>query len=51
MEECELQALSENSDINGLVIWGAKNHAVCNNACEAKAGQQLWLDATWLFLS
>ena len=47
----ETQALWKNEDINGFVIWGGKNHAVCNNLCQATAGKQPWLKATRLFLS
>ncbi|TQB73018.1 hypothetical protein MPDQ_006268 [Monascus purpureus] len=49
--ERELQALAENEDLDGFVIWGGKNHAVCNDACQATAGQQPWLNTTRSFLS
>ncbi|RMZ80822.1 hypothetical protein DV737_g2877, partial [Chaetothyriales sp. CBS 132003] len=46
----ELQSLAENDDINGFVIWGGKNHAVCNDSCQATAGLQPWLNATRNYL-
>lgn len=49
--ERKLQALAENGDLDGFVIWGGKNHAVCNDACQATAGQQPWLNTTRSFLS
>ncbi|KAL2856098.1 hypothetical protein BJX68DRAFT_263593 [Aspergillus pseudodeflectus] len=48
--EEQLDALAGNPDVDGLVIWGGKNHAVCDDECQAVAGQQPWLKATrsWL---
>ncbi|KAJ9133323.1 Aldolase-type TIM barrel [Pleurostoma richardsiae] len=46
----ELAILSQKKDINGFVIWGGKNHQVCDETCQATAGQQPWLDATRGFL-
>lgn len=42
---------SQNSTLAGFVIWGGKNHAVCNDACQATAGQQPWLAATRTYLA
>ncbi|KAL4862066.1 hypothetical protein BDV12DRAFT_203405 [Aspergillus spectabilis] len=47
----ELKALARNSYVDGFVIWGGKNHAVCNDACQATAGQQAWLNATRTYLT
>ncbi|OOQ90784.1 hypothetical protein PEBR_02544 [Penicillium brasilianum] len=47
----ELAILSSNTNVDGFVIWGGKNHAVCNDTCQATAGQQPWLNATRSFLS
>ncbi|RMZ84378.1 hypothetical protein DV738_g614, partial [Chaetothyriales sp. CBS 135597] len=47
----ELTHLASSNDIDGFVIWGGKNHAVCNDTCQATAGQQPWLNATRAFLS
>ncbi|KFZ24800.1 hypothetical protein V502_00722 [Pseudogymnoascus sp. VKM F-4520 (FW-2644)] len=49
--ESELQILAKNAEIDGFVIWGGKNHAVCADACQATAGQQPWLSATRTFLT
>lgn len=49
--ENELHILSNNDDIDGFVIWGGKNHAVCNDSCQGTAGQQPWLNATRTYLS
>ncbi|KAL3493986.1 hypothetical protein BJX62DRAFT_234844 [Aspergillus germanicus] len=48
--EKQLDALAGNPDVDGFVIWGGKNHAVCDDECQAVAGQQPWLEATrsWL---
>ncbi|KAJ5625193.1 hypothetical protein N7510_001502 [Penicillium lagena] len=48
--QSELEALAENSNLDGFVIWGGKNHAVCNDACQAIAGQEPWLNVTRNFL-
>lgn len=42
----ELEILTNYNDLDGFVIWGGKNHAVCNGACQAIAGQQPWLNIT-----
>ncbi|ERS97685.1 hypothetical protein HMPREF1624_05856 [Sporothrix schenckii ATCC 58251] len=42
---------SQSASLAGFIIWGGKNHAVCNDACQATAGQQPWLKATRTFLS
>ncbi|TQV92009.1 hypothetical protein IF1G_09081 [Cordyceps javanica] len=47
----QLLGLKKNSDVDGFVIWGGKNHAVCNDACQAIAGAQPWLNATRSFLN
>ncbi|EXJ77551.1 hypothetical protein A1O3_09778 [Capronia epimyces CBS 606.96] len=47
----ELQLLQARRDIDGFVIWGGKNHAVCNDTCQATAGQQPWLNATRTYLA
>jgi hypothetical protein len=49
--ESELQILTENSNVNGFVIWGGKNEAVCNDSCQAIAGEEPWLNATRTYLS
>ncbi|EED18694.1 hypothetical protein TSTA_124220 [Talaromyces stipitatus ATCC 10500] len=49
--ETELEILSSNSHLDGFVIWGGKNYAVCNDSCQATAGQQPWLNATRSYLS
>lgn len=46
----ELDILAGHEDINGFVVWGGKNHQVCNDSCQASAGQQPWLAATREFL-
>ncbi|KAJ6123867.1 hypothetical protein N7471_011184 [Penicillium samsonianum] len=48
--ESELEALAANEDIDGFVIWGGKNHAVCNDACQEVAGQEPWLNITRTYL-
>lgn len=47
----ELEVLEKNQDIDGFVIWGGKNHAVCNDSCQQTAGQQPWLNATRTYLA
>jgi hypothetical protein len=49
--ESELEILSANNHLDGFVIWGGKNHAVCSDTCQETAGQQPWLNATRSFLS
>ncbi|KAH8707316.1 hypothetical protein HC256_010592 [Beauveria bassiana] len=48
--ESQLKALEGHEDVDGFVVWGGKNHAVCNDACQRVAGEQPWLDATRAFL-
>ncbi|KAJ5537807.1 hypothetical protein N7494_007286 [Penicillium frequentans] len=48
--EEELEILAENSDVDGFVIWGGKNHAVCDDACQDVAGTEPWLNVTRTFL-
>ncbi|KAM3472597.1 hypothetical protein MY8738_008771 [Beauveria namnaoensis] len=48
--ESQLKALEGHEDVDGFVVWGGKNHAVCNDACQRIAGEQPWLDATRAFL-
>lgn len=46
----QLSILKTHSNVDGFVVWGGKNHAVCNNDCQAIAGSQPWLKATRSFL-
>ena len=46
-----LNALANQSAVDGAVIWGGKNHAVCGDSCQATAGTQPWLGATRSFLN
>ncbi|ATY59982.1 hypothetical protein A9K55_006290 [Cordyceps militaris] len=48
--QSQLAVLKGNPDVDGFVIWGGKNHAVCNDACQAIAGAQPWLNATRSYL-
>ncbi|KAJ5654394.1 hypothetical protein N7490_001397 [Penicillium lividum] len=48
--EDELNYLADNSGVDGFVIWGGKNHAVCNDTCQSTAGQQPWLNVTRTYL-
>ena len=48
--EDQLHTLSQNENVNGFVIWGGKNHANCDDSCQAIAGKQPWLSATRSFL-
>ncbi|RMD40902.1 hypothetical protein DV735_g4233, partial [Chaetothyriales sp. CBS 134920] len=47
----ELEHLASTDGVDGFIIWGGKNHAVCDDACQATAGQQPWLGVTRTFLS
>ncbi|KAF3385136.1 hypothetical protein F1880_001808 [Penicillium rolfsii] len=42
----ELEILAANNNLDGFVIWGGKNHAVCDDTCQASAGSQPWLNIT-----
>ncbi|KAM3504259.1 hypothetical protein MY11210_008417 [Beauveria gryllotalpidicola] len=48
--QSQLQALEGNADVDGFVVWGGKNHDVCDDACQNVAGEQPWLNATRSFL-
>ncbi|KAM3543544.1 hypothetical protein ARSEF1564_003596 [Beauveria bassiana] len=48
--QSQLRALEGHEDVDGFVVWGGKNHAVCNDACQRIAGEQPWLEATRSFL-
>ncbi|KAJ5304322.1 uncharacterized protein N7443_003982 [Penicillium atrosanguineum] len=48
--EDELEILADNADVNGFVIWGGKNHAVCNDNCQDIAGTEPWLNVTRTYL-
>jgi hypothetical protein len=45
-----LEALASNEHVDGFVIWGGKNHAVCNDACQIVAGKEPWLNITRIYL-
>ena len=47
----QLKALEADSDVDGFVIWGGKNHAVCNDTCQTIASTEPWLNATRTYLS
>ena len=49
--ENELQILTANTNVNGFVVWGGKNHHVCGDACQAVAGTNPWLNATRQYLA
>jgi hypothetical protein len=46
----ELEALASNSNLDGFVVWGGKNHVVCDNACQSIAGDEPWLNITREYL-
>ncbi|KAJ5925171.1 hypothetical protein N7454_007810 [Penicillium verhagenii] len=48
--QSELESLAGNADLDGFVIWGGKNHAVCDDACQEIAGDEPWLNVTRTFL-
>jgi hypothetical protein len=48
--ESELKVLVDNEDLDGFVIWGGENHAVCDNACQNVAGEEPWLNITRNYL-
>lgn len=46
----ELEVLAANNNLDGFVIWGGKNHAVCGDTCQAAAGSEPWLELTRQYL-
>ncbi|KAJ5762905.1 hypothetical protein N7533_001586 [Penicillium manginii] len=47
----ELEALASNSNLDGFVVWGGKNHVVCDDACQSIAGDEPWLNITREYLN
>jgi hypothetical protein len=46
----ELELLEANRNLEGFVIWGGKNHAVCNDTYQATAALEPWLNITREYL-
>lgn len=46
-----LNLLRDKAAVDGVVIWGGKNHAVCDSSCQMSAGSLPWLKATRTYLT
>lgn len=42
----QLRVLTGDAAVSGFVVWGGKNHQVCDDGCQAAVGRQPWLQAT-----